>query len=97
MTNMEHTELQQIRTDMSDMKGKVDEMYFALMGNKIGKDGGLVGRIEELETTMDEHEKDIQGLKEKNVKMEVYQKIMWTAIGFATASVFSILLSTILK
>lgn len=95
MEHLNPIELQQMRTDITNMKGKVDKMFYALMGNEIGKDGGLVGRIEDLETITDEHGKSIQELKEKDIKIEVYQKVMWTSIGFAAAALFEVLISSI--
>jgi hypothetical protein len=104
MTNMEHTELQQIRTDMKGMSvkvdsmgGKVDEMYDALMGSRIGKDGGLVGRIEDLELITDKHSKSIVELNEKNVKVEVYQKIMWGCVGGVAAMLFTYVINLLIK
>lgn len=95
MEQLNENELRDMRTDITNMKAKVDKMYYALMGNEIGKDGGLVGRIEELEVVTEKHDKSIQDLKDTNVKVLVYQKIMWTAIGFAAAALFSVLLSNI--
>jgi hypothetical protein len=97
MEHLNPTELQQLRTDMKDMKGKVDKMFYALMGNEIAKDGGLVGRIEHLETVFEKMEEKVDKLSETNIKMQVYQRIMWTSIGFVAASIFSYVLSLIFK
>jgi hypothetical protein len=61
---MEHTN-QQFQTDFRDMKDKVNKMYYAMLGNELTKDGGLVARIQKLETASDEMQKG-------------YQKITWT-------------------
>lgn len=74
---------------MKDMKGKVDKMFYALMGNEIAKDGGLVGRIEHLEEAFEKLEGVVQKQAERNIKLEVYQRIMWTAIGGVAMAVFS--------
>jgi hypothetical protein len=73
---MEHTN-QQFQTDFKDMKDKVNQMYYAMLGNDLTKDGGLVGRIQKLETASDEMQKG-------------YQKITWThRILIAAASLIT--------
>ena len=93
--NMEQfkEEMKQVHKDLKEMTGKVDKMFYALMGNELAKDGGLVGRIEKLEKRIDNNELDIESIQKKNVGFEIYQKIMWTALGglltFVLESVFS--------
>lgn len=97
MENLNNAEMHQLQTDMRDMKGKVDKMFYALMGNEIAKDGGLVKRIERLEEAFEKQEETLEALSEKNSKIEIYQKILWTSLGFVAASVFGYVLSLIFK
>lgn len=97
MENSHQNELLQIRTDMKDMKGKVDEMYNALMGNRITKDGGLVGRIEDLEKSDEKLDGRVSKLEDNHIRLQVYQRIMWTSVGFVAASIFSYILTLIFK
>ena len=80
---------------VTDIKGKVDKMYDALMGNSISKDGGLVKRIEVLEETDYEILEKIASIEKKSIKMEVYQKIMWSCIGGTVGIAFAYLVQTI--
>lgn len=89
--SMENVQQQLNKFDkrQSEMQEKVDKMYFALMGNELARDGGLVGRIEELEETDKNILKELQELKGKNIGFEIYQKIMWSMVGGVVALVFS--------
>ena len=87
---MSTVDIEQIQTDMKDMKGKVDKMFYALMGNEIAKDGGLVARIEHLETS-------VENLEKASIKLAIYQRIMWTALGATSGIVFTYLVQLLKK
>lgn len=97
--DMEHfkKEMTQLHTDLSKMTEKVDEMYFALMGNKLAKDGGLVKRIENLEQNLEEVETNIETLVKKNVGFEVYQKVIWGAVGTIIGLIFSYVIQVMIS
>jgi hypothetical protein len=44
---MENTE--QLREEMQQMKSRVDQIYYAIIGNEMSKDGGLLKRLSDLE------------------------------------------------
>jgi hypothetical protein len=87
---MNEQTIQLLQTDMKDMKGKVDKMYFALMGNELARDGGLVGRIEKVEAT-------VEKLEKAALKFAIHQRIMWSCLGAAAGIVFTYIVQTILK
>ena len=81
-----------LQKDMHEVKLKVSEMYYALMGNPLSKDGGLIGRIDRIEKRlennddrMDKQEKRIDKQDEKQSIITVYQKVAYI-IGGAIGS-----------
>lgn len=108
MDNVLKTEMTQLKEEVGDIKETVGEIKAALMGNTFAKDGGLVGRIskaevkiETLEKEIDDlkvqHEKEINELKSRAEKSDVYVKIMWTLVGMGTTALIGFLLSLIFK
>lgn len=81
--------MESIEIELKKITAKVDKMYFALLGNELTRDGGLVGRINKLEEVTNKLDEDIEALTKKNLVMQVYQRIMWAAIGGTVGLVFS--------
>jgi ElaB/YqjD/DUF883 family membrane-anchored ribosome-binding protein len=101
-------EMTQLKEEVGEIKDTVGEIRSALMGNTYAKDGGLVGRIskaevkiETLEKEIDElktqHEKEMNELKARADKNDVYVKIMWTLVGMAATALVGFLLNLIFK
>lgn len=68
----------------------VEEMRVALLGSSMTKKGGLVSRLDILEEKVDKMEKDY-------TKMALYQKLLYTAVGFVSMGVFTEILKRIFK
>lgn len=94
---MNDQSITQLQTDIKDMKGKVDTMFFALMGNEIAKDGGLVGRIETLETVHEKIDERMTKIETTHTKLEVYQKVMWVFAGGFGSFLISFVIELIKK
>ena len=69
--------VEEIRNDLSEMRKSIGEMYTALVGNAVRKDGGLIKKIDDLETKFNEQVKSNDRLKEK------YTQIKWLVVGIA--------------
>lgn len=69
--------IEEIRNDVADMKKSVEELYYALVGNSVLKDGGLVKRFVDLELKVLEQSKKYEQLKEN------YNQLKWMALGMA--------------
>jgi hypothetical protein len=91
------TDIVAIRQEMARHGVMLDKLYTALMGNEIAKDGGLVARILHLEETCESLQEGQIEIKEAAGKSKVYMKIMWGALGFASASLFTYVLALIFK
>ena len=66
--NQIRKEVSEVRESQEDMKGKVDQMYYALVGNALGGDGGLVARIRRMEERQDKQDEEMVQMKEKQIK-----------------------------
>lgn len=82
-------EMTEVKKDLHEMKSQMNEMYQALIGNKVLNDGGLVGRVHKIEEHMEKLEIRIESIESKSSKMEVYQKIMWSCLGAVSMAVFA--------
>lgn len=90
-------EMTQLKEEVGEIKDTVGEIRSALMGNTYAKDGGLVGRISKAEVKIETLEKEIDELKDRLVKSDVYVKIMWTLVGMGATALVGFLLSLIFK
>lgn len=81
--------MDELRQELDTIKKKVGDIYDALLGNGILKDGGLVGKIKHIEAEQEVIKKELAEIKTGYAKAEVYQKIMWGAIGGVVMSVFA--------
>jgi hypothetical protein len=91
------TDIQQINVHMTSLGTKVDKMYLALMGSDIAKDGGLVGRIEDLEQNVHEIKEQLTDIKADASKNRWHVNVMWGASGAVAMALFSLFLSYIFK
>lgn len=91
------TDIEQIKIHMTSLGSKVDKMYLALMGSEIAKDGGLVGRIEELEQNVHEIKEQLTDIKADASKNRWHVNVMWGASGAVVMALFSLFLSYIFK
>lgn len=91
------TDIEQIKIHMTSLGSKVDKMYLALMGSEIAKDGGLVGRIEDLENDVHEIKEQLTEIKADANKNRWHVNVMWTCAGAVGMALFSLLLSYIFK
>lgn len=91
------TDIEHIKISMAGLGNKVDKMYLALMGSDIAKDGGLVGRIEDLEKGVETIKGDIDKIKTEATKSRIYLYLVCVAGGFVLQSAFGYVLSLIFK
>lgn len=90
-------DITEIKTEIHSFKGKFDELYTALMGSNIGKDGGLVGRIGELETEVETLKKENFELKKDNTRRDLYLNIIWGMGGTIITAIGVFVINYILK
>lgn len=91
------TDVQVIKTQLSEQSIKIEKMLIALLGSDLTQDGGLVRRINELEQEKDRLCEELEDIKARSSKLEFHQKIMWGVGGFSLAAIVSQLISIIFK
>jgi hypothetical protein len=57
MTNIENENIRQLSAKIESQKETIDRIEEALLGNKFNKDGGLIQRIDMIETKQDDVDK----------------------------------------
>lgn len=106
MTEEEKQQFLSMQTDIRDIKAdlarlcdnmegfnkNMDEMYTALLGSKITKDGGIVGRLLELEKDAIDMRRQVDDLKRDIVKQSVRLAVVWTLAGALAASLLALAL-----
>jgi hypothetical protein len=97
-------DVESIKKDFTEMKSKLNEMYYSLIGSPMSKDGGIIKRVENLEEFKAHiqagHEiiKDrLDELDVKTRKRELWLSMVWLALGFIASSIFTLVLQAIFK
>lgn len=110
MTDDEKRQFQSMQNDVGDVKrlfsamsdkvdntsDKVDQMYYALVGNELTKDGGMVKRQDKMETKIDELQTQITGLKGDMKQWGWKTRLMWSLVGTVGAGILSCAFQVIL-
>lgn len=115
MDNLLKQEMDNLKREVSDVGEKFDELSenvkgmadtvneisFALMGNKFTKDGGIIGKIIQMDAEIKLNYKTLEGrveaLEKKENRNDVYVKILWTVVGAVGMSVLYMVLNIIFK
>jgi len=79
---------QNIAADVAHMKTQVNEMYTALIGNGITKDGGLVKRIDDIEQRQELMDKRQEKIDSKQTVINTYIKLLWGAAAAIVTSIY---------
>lgn len=103
MTNEEKNQMLDMQSDISSIKKdihnfnqKFDKLFTALLGSEIGKDGGLVGRIDDLEKQVEKLVTENNELKKENTKRDLYLNIIWAIGGAIFTAIGLYVLNTII-
>lgn len=96
MEDLTAEELSQLKNEFKGMKAKFDEIYYALVGNKIGGDGGIVQRVRDAENELEELRIKIEHIERNSSKNETYVKILWAAGGIISGAVLGFIIQQIL-
>lgn len=90
-------EMGNLKEQMDGVSNKVDEIYYALLGNTLTKDGGLIGRVIQLETDKKVLEKRVEVLESEKKQSDIYVKILWAAGGVVCTMLLTLLLNYLFK
>lgn len=78
--------IQDLKKQVSQLATKVDDVHYALIGNSMTKDGGLIQRVIDCEKEQGAIHEKLDRLERKNIKGELYLKWMWglgSALGMS--------------
>ena len=89
------TEKGGLRTYLTTLQKKLDDVHNALIGNSITQDGGLVYRVVQLEIQVKNALEDIADGKTKNKVSDVYKKILWGAACIIAGGIITGIISVI--
>jgi hypothetical protein len=77
--------MEDMSRDMAEVKAQVKEIYTALVGDKISRDGGMVRRLDTVEEKVD-------GIDKRTRRMGTYLKILWTSAGGVAMAIYSLII-----
>lgn len=66
---------------MDNMEKKVNQIYQALIGSDLAKDGGLIKRVIDMEVEIETLRIKLEKQTQQDQKTELYVKIMWAMAG----------------
>lgn len=75
--------MEDFQKDIVHIKQKINQLYVALVGDDISKDGGLVERINELE-------KLVEIVEKRSIRTAMYVKWLWGTGGAVIMAAYSL-------
>lgn len=85
-----------IREEVRKIGSKVDELYSALIGSRVTKDGGLVKRVQEQEQDLEEFKVSMtlrmESLEKQKIKTAAYVHILYAAAGAVAMAIFTLII-----
>jgi len=90
-------DIRQMKKDISDFGQKLDTIYYALVGNELAQDGGLIRRVADLEMQKAALAERVDILEKAALKASVRLHIIWGLGGAILAIVFSVIVDHVLK
>lgn len=78
--------------DLTTLKRQVNEMYTALVGNGITKDGGLVEQVRAINVRQKEQDERLKKFETALVKLAIYMKLVWASAGSVATAIFSLII-----
>lgn len=90
-------DIKEIKREVSEFGNILNELKTAIIGSKFGNDGGIVKRLGEAESEIKNLRTLIQGMEIKDVKAELYLKIIWGMGGAGVTGIFIALVNYYFK
>lgn len=86
-------DIRDIKKEVADLSGKVNDVHTAIIGSPLAKDGGMVQRLEDCEKNVEDVRQKLEDfekeLQERTLKSELYIKIIWGLGGSIAAGLFT--------
>lgn len=90
-------ELRLLEKEFSEIKEILNEVHTAIIGNPLTKDGGMIARLVTAEQQLEKLELRVNDAEKKQIKYNVYTKLMWLLSGGIISIVFAYILELIFK
>lgn len=81
-------DIREIKRDVTDLSQKVNEVHAALIGSPLAKDGGLVQRLLECETSVQTLKTKVETVELAGRERDKYIRWIWGLISFIIGSAF---------
>lgn len=78
------------QSDFAQMQEQVREMHAAMIGNKITQDGGMVGRMNRMETKQATQDSRIDKVEKEGARLGWHFKLLWGAAGGILMAMYSL-------
>lgn len=85
------------RQDLTKFSEKLDNIYYALQGNSLTKDGGLVQRVADLEDEKVKLTDRIEIIEKKAIRSSVQLGLMWASWLTILAAALTLIVQFIKK
>lgn len=90
-------ELRLLEKEFGEIKEILNEVHSAIIGNPLTKDGGIVARLLTAEQQLEKLEVRVNEADKKQIKYNVYTKLMWVLAGGIISIIFAYILELIFK
>lgn len=78
------------QNDFKQLQTLVSEMHTALIGSKIGQDGGMVGRINKMEARQEKQDSRLDKVEKIGARIGWHFKLLWAAAGGIGMAMYSL-------
>lgn len=90
-------DIQQIKTEVTNLSSKLTEVHTALVGSNMAKDGGLIQRVIDSENEVAALKKRVEIIEFEKKQDRFYIKVIWGLGGTLIAFIFAFILKLIFK
>lgn len=88
-------ELASMEREMVGIKSKVDSIHTCIIGSDLGKDGGLVQRLVDVEDTQNALDKRLSSVESKSIKQSIRVNILWAILGTTAGLIIAYIIQSI--
>ncbi|HET6255873.1 MAG TPA: hypothetical protein VFE32_17480 [Puia sp.] len=90
-------DIRDIKKDVAAFGQKLDNIHYALVGNELARDGGLIQRVIDLEKQKENLEERVDRIEKTAIKSNTQVKLMWSMAGGTIALIFTYIVEHIFK
>lgn len=91
------SELKSLKERFNEIKEILNEVHSAIIGNPLTKDGGMAARLIMAEEELERLKVTVSEIDKKQIKYNLYTRLMWVMGGAIISIVFAYILQLIFK